>query len=377
MPKSNLSDTLKKSGAKMPRRRTSPLWEGPESDGENGGITFSSLSRFIQCRERFRVKMMEGLKPADGFNHFIEYGQMWHVCEERFAAGGVYNTSLLEYCKELVKKYPLSQEKIDKWYNMCLRQFPEYVKFWEKHPDIVNRRPLLQEHVFCVPYELPSGRVVYLRGKWDSVDLVEKGANKGVWWQENKTKSEIDITSLTRQLTFDLQTMMYLVAGHSARYDATLNPIIPKGAVIRGVRYNVIRRPLSGGKGNVKQLGVTKANPQGETLTQYYDRAAQYIKEEPENYFCRFNVEVGQSDIERFKDKCLNPLLESLCQWYEAEANVEHAHPHVERSWVHPFGVRNILDEGGSSDLDEYLVTGSEVGLVRAEYLFRELKDIL
>jgi hypothetical protein len=39
----------------------------------------------------------------------------------------------------------------------------------------------------------------------------------------------------------------------------------------------------------------------------------------------------------------------------------------------HPFGSVNWLDEGGASDLDEYLATGSEAGLQRIDDLFPEL----
>src|SRR5688572_23342153 len=102
-------DTLKKG-------RGSPLWKGPESDDPNGGITFSALSRFLCCRERFRLVMIEGLRPADGFNHKIEYGQMWHACEEAHAAAGTKSYSgplpmgaLRDYAQDLCKQYPMSQ----------------------------------------------------------------------------------------------------------------------------------------------------------------------------------------------------------------------------------------------------------------------------
>ena len=53
-----------------------PLWEGPAGTGPNGGITFSLLSRFLVCRERFRVHAVLGLRPADDFNHRLEFGSM-------------------------------------------------------------------------------------------------------------------------------------------------------------------------------------------------------------------------------------------------------------------------------------------------------------
>jgi hypothetical protein len=50
------------------------------------------------------------------------------------------------------------------------------------------------------------------------------------------------------------------------------------------------------------------------------------------------------------------------------------AHPSAIH-WRHPFGVYDALNEGGSSDLDEYLETGSTVGLEKASTLFPELEE--
>lgn len=203
-----------------------PVWAGPEAPGPNGGITQSLLARFLTCRERFRLLVVEGLKPADTFSHRLEYGSMWHVCEEalagspsKFADGMIivhhdWVGPLTAYCQQLCKRYPLQQEQIDHWYNVCKITFPLYVEHWSQHPDVTARTPLLQEQVFDVPYQLPSGRTVRLRGKWDSVDLIGKGKNASVYLCENKTKGNIDEPALKRQLAsgFDLQTGLYNVA---------------------------------------------------------------------------------------------------------------------------------------------------------------------
>ncbi len=137
---------------------------------------------------------------------------MWHECEEALAGDGVWEIALGDHCSAMCRLYPLQREEITKWANVCIVQFPEYVKFWQSHPDVVNRTPLLQEQVFDVPYALPSGRVVRLRGKWDSVDLIDGG----VYLQENKTKGDIDRAQVERQLRFDLQTMLYLISFQNA-----------------------------------------------------------------------------------------------------------------------------------------------------------------
>ena len=246
--------------------KAGPLWKGPEVDG----ITFSMLNRFLTCRERFRVQYVEGWRTQDEFNHRIEYGNMWHVCEEAMAEYAesmpdyrIWGGRLKRYVKDLCVKYPTQQEQIAHWMNVCKVQFPIYVRYWSKHRDMTNRSPLLQEHVFDVPYKLPSGRTVRLRGRWDSVDHVslpkmearkhyrqfpEDGSVEGIWIQENKTKSDIDVNALARQMTNDLQSMIYVVALEEWMNEHCQDdPGIAEqfSGKLLGVRYNVVRRPLS------------------------------------------------------------------------------------------------------------------------------------
>src|SRR6266576_1794348 len=209
-----------------------PLWKGPQVDG----VTFSLLSRYLVCKERFRLFVIEGLKEAETFRHPLEFGSMWHVCEEALASGSItWLTALQAYCRALAVKWKESANQVDKWYNVVKLQFPLYVDYWKKHPDVRNRKPICQEKPFDVEYLLPSGRKVRVRGKFDAVDLIDKA----VYIQENKGKGDPNEQQILRQLTCDLQTMMY--AEVAAGYEFTAHKF-------GGVRYNVIRRPLSGGK---------------------------------------------------------------------------------------------------------------------------------
>lgn len=400
-----MSVLSKLKGAPLKPIPARPVWKGPEVDG----ITYSLLCRFLCCRERFRILTVEGLKPAESFNHRLEYGQMWHTCEEALAAAAPtrspgWQKALLNYCQRLCGAHPTQQQQIDHWYNVCKVQFPIYVDWWAKHLDVAERRPLLQEQVFDVPYRLPSGRTVRLRGKWDSVDLIGSGKEAGVYLQENKTKGDIDEIQLRRQLAsgFDLQTMLYLVALGEYRPEVSDklpvgmrdNYIGSKTLPLLGIRYNVVRRPLSGGKGSIVQHKPTKSNPRGESSREYYARLAGIIKEDPAYYFMRWKVEIGSANVARFRRECLDPILENLLDWWEwirksqdnfspndgCESPCRHLDGgdydrpvHSSVHWRHPFGVYNVLDEGGSSDLDIYLASGSEVGLQRTDNLFPEL----
>ena len=357
-----------------------PVWKGPSSIGPNGGISQSMLAKFLQCREEFRIKYVLGLRPNDGFSHLLEYGNMWHLCEENLAANKDWKKPLKKYCDELKAKYRTAQKEIEKWYNCCLYQFPIYVDFWKKHPDTKGRIGLFQELVFKVPYTLPSGRVVYLRGKFDGGDLIKDKTGSGIYLFETKTKGEVDPISLTQQLNFDMQTMMYLVALEEERKIASGDgsKILGGDKVpIKGIRYNVIRRPLSGGKGNIKQK---KIKGKMETAEEFYSRLQEYFIDEPESWFIRFKVEVSQKDIDNFKTMFLNPILEQLCDWWEFVSGPYHHRGNVWETaanhihYRHPFGVKNMIDERGKSDYAEYITSGNEVGLTRVKSLFNELQ---
>lgn len=357
-----------------------PLWRGPSAEGPNGGVTQSMLSAFLVCRERFRLKYVLGWRVSEGFSKTLEYGQFWHACEEAHAKGIEWRTALDAYAETLLAKYPMQRQEVEKWWSVCAVQFPIYAEYWSKHQDVVERTPLMQEQVFDVPYRLPSGRTVRLRGKWDGGDIVGKGKAAGIFIQENKTKGDVDEEQLRRQLTFDLQNGVYLAA---LNQDTGIEKIedAKKKYPIKGVRYNVIRRPLSGGKGSIKQKEATKNHP-AETASEYYLRLQQYFIEEPEYWFMRWNAEISPQEVKAFETRCLIPLLEQLCDWYAHISIAKDPFLETRRSeasgrgvhWQHPFGVYNSMNEGRESDFDAYLQTGNSAGLVRREKLFEELQ---
>lgn len=351
---------------------SNPLWKGPTVDG----ITQSMMNSFLACRERFRIRYIDGLQTTPRFNTPIEYGQMWHTCEEALARKEDWEKALMKHGQNLARQYRGQQEQVDYWYRACKVQFPLYVKHWRSHPDVKGRVPIVQEHQFEIPYELPkSGVVIKLKGKWDALDLIKNEG--GVFVQENKTKSSVDTPDIMRQLTFDLQTMTYMVSAVIAQQ----KKIFPfdKGDIgkIKGVRYNVIRRPLSGGKGSIRQHKPSKKNPSGETLTEMFERLTGILKDCPKEQFSRFLAVITPGDVTNFREQFLDPFLTSVGQWYEGITGQDLGFdPHYEQSWRHPFGVYNPTDEGFASDLDEYLRSGSTSGLERVHTVFPELGSL-
>ena len=365
----NLSKKLK--DVKQPKLKCH--WAGPEEDG----ISVSKLGRFLTCRERFRIEYILGLRPEDKFQAAIEYGQMWHTCEEYFARGEDYTLPITSYCRELSQRYPTQGYEIEKWYNVCQIQFPIYVDYWSRQRETLTRTPLLQEEVFRVPYKLPSGRTVQLKGIFDGVDLIGKGKRAGIYLVENKTKGTINEQQLVNQLTFDIQTNFYLVALTDLASDvgplskeavrmAATPTSYKDGVPIKGIRYNVVRRPLSGGKGNIRPHKATKNKP-AETMVDYYERLRGIIELEADTYFMRWKVEVTPEDIDRYKREFLTPILEQLCEWYDWISSEEGMNdPFAEGQNVHlrfPYGSYSNIIQGATGDLDEYLRTGSTIGL--------------
>lgn len=345
-----------------------PVWKGPVVDG----ITFSMLSRFLCCRERFRINTVEGLRPKQDFNARIEYGNMWHICEEAYAAKKCWLTALSKYTSELSKKYPMSSVEIVKWYNVCKVQFPIYEQVYANEKK--DRTPILQEYTFDIQYVFNKYSKVRLRGKFDSVDLVTEGKFKRIYLQENKTKSEIVETKIRSQLSYDLQTMMYLTV---LDYMQTLSEYKSKLPYsLGGVIYNVIKRPLSGGKGTIVRHKPTKKNPEGESSHDYYNRLKTIIYENRNEFFARWRVDISKTDIENFKNNCLYPILSQLLDWWAFMGRVGYRNKSdgLNYHWRHPFGVYNVMDEGGSSELDEYLHSNSKIGLEKVDNLFPELE---
>lgn len=371
----SLASKLKAKGVKAGTKRKEPLWKGPEDDGPQGGITYSMLCRFLTCRERFRLMACEGLRPIQGFNHHSGYGDMWHVCEESHAANEDWKKSLQAYATGLVTRHQEQAGDVAKWYEVCKRQFPIYVKWWQDHPDVTVRGPIEQEFSFSLPLTLPSGRTIHLRGKMDSLDYIGPSPEgpAGVYLQENKTKGDIDEEFMKRQLSYDLQTGIYLTAAQALQKEGHW-PAHSKHK-LQGVRYNVIRRPLAGGLHSIQQRkGRGNAKAGSENMNQFLDRLEAVIWEYPQDFFMRWQVLVTPGELQRFQHHCLEPILEALCVWWDWVKNMEDPWRDCNAvHWQYPFGVYNPILEGRATDLDEYLRTGSEVGLERMDALFSEL----
>jgi len=385
MPK--IPKVVQKRDLNSQRTRPTKLaaWDGPISIG----VTQSMLSNYLQCKERFRVKLIDGLSPVDELSIPLEFGNLWHLCEERLAAHEEWEEDVKEYADNLILKHPGRVDDIVTLYNACLIEFAIYVQFWSEHEDVITRTPLLQEKNFRVEYDLPSGRTVLLRGKWDAIDLI---GERDIFLQENKSKTGIQIYKIKNQLKYDLQVMVYLIAMEQELVTTGTLPGVPKRNIpsnfrLAGVRYNVVMRALSGGVGTIKRKRKTKLRP-AENDEDYYERLRKSIVNHKDEYFKRWKVVVSAEDRNRFKKETLDPLLENLCDDYEwwAFCKLERVNPydyearqkgfphHVNRHFRLPYGIYHSIAEGGYGKLDNYINEGTIKGLVNNSNFFPELE---
>ena len=93
------------------------VWKGPQEDG----VTQSLMNKFYACRERFRLLTVHGLQEPRIFDKTIQFGQMWHECEEAHAGGQDWKKALRKYSSTLVQNFPRDVPDITKWVEICKR----------------------------------------------------------------------------------------------------------------------------------------------------------------------------------------------------------------------------------------------------------------
>lgn len=315
----------------------------PAWDLYNDGVSYSLLCRFRNCRERFRLSTVEGLRPVER-KAAMDFGTIFHKALE-FTAQGLTTSQV---SAALIKFYKNSSMDMD-LVRQALVLVPHYNKYYasERHSYIA------QEEVFDIPYKSAiTGKIIRIRGRRDEIYKV----GSTLWLQENKTKTTIDEEKILRTLPHDLQTMLYV---YSMTHDYA-------GHKIGGVLYNVIRRPSL-------KMGAK------ESESQFYSRLNDHIANDPSHYFKRYSVELASSDISSFFSKTLVPLLENVVVWWESiKANpfepwVDHEGKPNPHHFQTPFGIFDPMTIG-VGDYFDYVISGSEIGLERVSTAFPELE---
>lgn len=318
----------------------------PAWDLYRDGISYSLICKYRNCKERFRISTVEGYRPGDR-KAALDFGTVFHKALE-YAAQNKTSSQIINMVLKFYK-----DSSIDP---MLIRQacvlVPHYNSYYAKD----KHNYIAQEEVFDIPYKsVTNGRIIRLRGRRDEV-FERPGKTKSLWLQENKTKIMIDENKIMQTLPHDLQTMLYV---YSMTHDY-------RGRKIGGVLYNVIRRPKL-------QQGAK------ESETQFLTRLNQHISEDPSHYFKRYEVELVQSDIDRFYNTTLVPLIENMVIWWES-IKTNPFNPWVDEQgkpnphhYQTPFGIYDPMTLG-VGDFLEYIISGSTLGLERVTTAFPELE---
>lgn len=337
-----------------PKRKISPLkslWQGPVEDG----ITYSQLCKFLVCRERFRLYMVEGLREPETFRHPLEFGNLWHIAEEHFSGGRQWTKPVLDYANKLTMQYPGSEKDILKWAKIAIKLYPLYIEYYASTE--TKRIPVAEESSFRIPYITQTGNQVTLRGKIDCI----YDSPSGRMIQENKTKGDIDAEGIQKAIPLNLQTMIYRTAIESLvvlprtkipKDSQALWGLLhksPRG--FYGTLYNVIIRPLSD-RYSIRQK-------KAESIDEFIERIAANVTKTPERTFFRWNVRITHQDVERFTQRVLDPLLDSLLCWWESIKTDPFNPWKSPLHYMTPYGVYNPLASGFRGDYFQFL-TGDE-----------------
>ena len=270
----------------MPKK---PLWKLSD------GVTYSSLSTWVDCPEQFSLQWIDGLTPKK-LSEPLEFGSVMHYAIEHQDKGRpeeVIHRITTHYKKYRGKTLVNTKEKdaLNTLLDLAEVVFPEYCKYWSD--DDAALQWVGKEEKFSVPYTLPTpqgNRELTLRGMRDG--LYRAKNTFGLF--ETKTKGQISDNTIMDSLHRDMQTMMYLFATY-----------LELGEYANEIKYNVIRRP-----------GLYRRK--GEESVAYVRRCKEDIISRPDFYFRRYRVTILQEDITKFVKETLNPTLVLFVQWWDS-----------------------------------------------------------
>lgn len=209
---------------------------------------------------------------------------MEHVCNflDQFIDGWVDRQRTgLESSQEIE-----SLEEVATWASAIL---PHYFFFWEETHDISWETT---EEEFAYEIEVPWEEPAVLRGKFDGTFR----SHGSLWLVEHKTRSQISPESIAAELPFDLQVCLYSwVLGQLAREP------------VRGVLYNIIRRP-------------SKRPHKNEKLPDYRKRLFEDVGERRDFYFMRFEMALLEDDLRRWRNE-FGEMVYQLREWENGAFN--------------------------------------------------------
>lgn len=322
------------------KNRYEPIWDLYED-----GVTQGSISRFLECREQFRLRYVFGWQTK-ARSTTTAFGSAFHdiLANVQFKNLSV-DKAVQRYLKGMGDLAPTQRESV----SLMLAEVKLIIELYLEHykKEHARWKFIGREQEFKITHEVafPTGRIydVPLRGVFDGI--FER--NKHIYLLETKTKGRIDELTLTGMLHKDVQTQLYLYV---------MSRLYPKKK-IDGVCYDVVRNP---------QLRIGKT----ESLKHYLQRLKADIKARPDWYFVRLSVTLLPKDTEKWVHDFLDPVLWQIVQWWESIKDDPN------NPWGSPYHFYNpgaFVNQYGRSDLFDAVTTEKFFSLERRQVPYPEI----
>ena len=267
-------------------------------DESKHGVSYTLLSDWLTCREKARLKLA-GWRSREP-KLALSFGSIFHTVIEtgyrEIAQGELQDVPSHEevakwigvaeaaWRKEHKRATPEALETLELSLLFATAVLPMYFEYWED--DIFAMTFEQIEQFFSVPFKLPNGRWINIKGKWDAIYKL----GKGDWLQESKSSSRIDVEILPDLLPLSMQSRMYLLLYRWKH-----------GENLRGFLRDIIRRPnLRRGK--------------KERIDEYAARCVKDAEERPDHYFHRYEISMGKDEIDEFETE-FRFMLEDFWRW--------------------------------------------------------------
>lgn len=288
---------------KQGKTRYEPIW-----DLYRDGVTQGSITKFLECREQFRLRYVFGWqsKARSGTTAF---GSAFHAILAEIQVRGIsIEKAVNRYLRSLGDLAPSARESVTLMLAEISLILELYLDHWLK--DHKRWNFIAREYEFETKHEVPivvrnqigeysGGDFIPIRGVYDGVFSTVKRKGKLL---ETKTKGRIDESAIQSSLPHDIQTQLYLTTLRQYSGEKG-NPFT--GIETDEVCYDVIRNP---------QLRLSK----GESIRDYLKRLRADIERRSSWYFMRWNVTLLPGDTDRWVERFLNPVLAQMVAWWES-----------------------------------------------------------
>lgn len=299
--------------SKVKRRTATRVWRGLPSrwDIFKDGISSSLISLWLQCREQFRFRIIEGYysKTSPEAPLFGSFGH-WVLRRAYSSPKRPKGSQILDWLEEYFKIWKKNNPKpsqsqlavvdliMAKHRALLPAYFIHYAgdfrgeKYAERYKLAVPDQWIQVEKRSEMAIKIPDGRTVVVVMHRDGVFLTSR---RKPFVFDSKFMSRINPADLSETLPFNIQFLNYSLGWFK---DTKTVP---------GVILNVGRRP-----------GLKLSEK--ENWADYVTRTQKHIKEKGSKYyFLRFQLELLKSDLVEYEEKFLKPVLQDIVDWCEGK----------------------------------------------------------